>query len=210
MTVALNELFRLTEVQAKPAAEMLACAFLDNPGLIYYYPDASERRGKSFHFLRWMICYGCLYGEAYATSPNLEGVAVWLPSEKVHMTAWRIVRSGGLSMMLKLGRKSASQVISAGNYMTSIHKRHAPFRHWYLYGLGVNPEHQGKGHASSLLKAMFVRIDKEGLPCYLETQNERNVPIYQHYGFKVVEESVIPGTEVTNWAMLREKVGWGR
>jgi ribosomal protein S18 acetylase RimI-like enzyme len=207
MTVDLNNLFRLTKAQIKPAAEMLTRAFQDNPGLVYYFPDESERKNKSHHLHQFMLCYGLIYGEVYATSPNLEGLAVWLPSENVNMSLWRVIRSGGLSMIYKLGSKAASQVRPFGDYVSSIHKRHAPFRHWYLLGLGVDPDYQGQGYASTLLKAMFTRIDKERLPCYLETQNPNNVPIYQHYGFKVVEESIVPNTKVTNWAMLREKVG---
>jgi len=51
---------------------------------------------------------------------------------------------------------------------------------------------------------MFARIDEEGLPCYLETLNEANVPLYEHFGFRVLEKSIIPETKLTNWAMLRE------
>jgi hypothetical protein len=50
---------------------------------------------------------------------------------------------------------------------------------------------------------MLARIDKEGLPSYLETQEEKNVPLYEHFGFKVLEEVNIPDLDVTNWAMLR-------
>ena len=207
MTVDLNNLFRLTKAQIKPAAEMLTRAFQDNPSTIYHFPDVSERKYKPSYFFQFVIRYALLYGEVYSTSPNLEGVAMWLPSEKVRMTPWRVIRSGFLSTTLKLGRKTASQLGSLGNYISSIHKRHAPFKHWYLDGLGVDPDYQGKGYASTLLKAMFARIDKERLPCYLETQDEKNLPIYQHYGFKVVEESIVPNTKVTNWAMLRERVG---
>ena len=51
---------------------------------------------------------------------------------------------------------------------------------------------------------MLTRIDEAGLPCYLETLEEQNVPLYEHFGFAVAEESTIPETELTNWAMLRE------
>ena len=203
----LNSLYRLGKSQIKPAADMLARAFQDYPANVYNFPDVSESKDKSFYFFQFLICYGLLYGEVYSTSPNLEGVAVWLPSEKANMTLRRVIRSGGLSMRLKLGRKTYSQVMSFGGYLTSIHKRHAPFKHWFLIVLGVNPDYQGKGYASTLLKAMFARIDKEHLPCYLETHDEKNLPIYQHCGFKVVDESIVPDTQITNWAMLREKVG---
>jgi hypothetical protein len=54
-----------------------------------------------------------------------------------------------------------------------------------------------------LLKPMFSRIDKEGLPCFLETQAEKNVALYEHLGFRVVEEGIVPGSGVKSWAMLR-------
>jgi len=205
MGADLNNLFRLSKAQVRPAAEMVSRAFQDEPGIVYYFPDEYERKKKLPYFFQYTIHRGLLYGEVYATSPNLEGVAVWLPSENIRMTMWRVIRSGALPMILKVGRENIWQLMSFGSYLGSIHKRHAPFRHWYLLGLAIDPDYQGKSYASTLLKAMFARIDKEHLPCYLETQDEKNVPIYQHYGFKVVEESVVPGTKVTNWAMLREK-----
>ena len=205
MVADLNNLVRLKGSQIKPAAEMLARAFQDDPLFGYFFPDASERKGKLPYIFKFLIRYGVCYGEVCATSPNLEGVAVWLPSEKADMALWRVIRSGGLSLLFKLGIKSILRQMSATDYMFSIRKRHTPFRHWFLQSIGVDPMFQGKGYASTLLKTMFARMDKEHLPCYLETQSEKNVSIYQHYGFKVVEEVTITGTEISHWAMLREK-----
>lgn len=57
------------------------------------------------------------------------------------------------------------------------------------------------------LQAMFKRIDKEGLPAYLETNNERNVPLYQKHGFEIIEHSIIPNTDtVSLWCMLRKSM----
>lgn len=116
-----------------------------------------------------------------------------------------MIRSGMLSAMLKLGRGYTVRIMRFGKHTTAIHKRHAPFRHWYLQLIGVDPMFQGKGYGGTLLTPMLARIDREHLPCYLETQNQKNVLLYQHYGFKVVEEVIIPGTEITFWAMLRER-----
>ena len=92
-----------------------------------------------------------------------------------------------------------------GEYIDTVHKRLAPFKHWFLQTIGVDPQFKGKGYAGKLLHAMFTRIDEEGLPCYLETLDETNVRLYEHFGFKVIEKSTIPETKLTNWAMLREK-----
>ena len=204
MESELSGLIRLEKSQLRPAAEMVARAFQDNPLSVYFFPDASERKDKLPYLFQFMITYGLLYGEAYATSPNLEGVAVWLPSKKVRMTRRGDIGSEGLSRLFKVERETAAKWKSFDDYVASLHKRHVPFRHWYLQLLGVDPAYQGKGYSGALLKAMFTRIDKEHLPCFLEADEEGNVSLYQHYGFEVVEEGVVPGSEVTIWAMLRK------
>jgi hypothetical protein len=47
-------------------------------------------------------------------------------------------------------------------------------------------------------------MDAAGLPIYLETAEPQNVGLYEHFGFAVVHESTIPGSRLTNWAMLRK------
>ena len=112
--------------------------------------------------------------------------------------------SGGFPVMLKMGGGALVRSMRYTEYASAVHKRHSPRPHWYLQFIGVDPMSQGKGYASRLLKPMLARIDTEGSSCFLETQNRENVPIYQHYGYRVVEEAVVPGTEIGHWAMLRK------
>jgi len=198
-----TNLVRLTKAQIKPAAEMLARAFQDDPLFAYFLADALERKNKLHHLFECLIRYGVLYGEVYAISPNLEGVTVWFPPGRADMTMWRTIRCGGFSLYFKVGRKVVSRVLGFFNYAFKVHNRHAPFPHWYGGLIGVDPKFQGRGYASALMKPILARIDQEHLPCYIETENEKNVSIFQNYGFKVVEVDTIPGTDVNNWAMLR-------
>ena len=84
-------------------------------------------------------------------------------------------------------------------------KQYANFSHWYLHSIGVDPDHQGKGFSSQLLRAKFAEIDKQNVPCYLVTATKKNASLYQHFGFEIAEEGIIPVTEVPYWAMLRKK-----
>ena len=149
---------------------------------------------------------GVLYGEVYATSANLEGVAAWFPPGKAKITLWRMIRVGGPSLVYFYlrTRDVVSRVMSYLDYASELQERHAHFPHWYLFPIGVDPVFQGKGYGSRLLRPMLARIDQENLPCYLETETEKSVSIYQHYGFEVVEKGIVPGSEVGHWAMLRE------
>jgi len=200
----LKNLLQLNKSHIEPAAGILVRAFRDYPLLQDSFSDELQRRRVAPYFFRFSLYYGIKYGETYATTPNLEGVAVWIPSENFSVTFWRAVRSVPLSVILGFGREGGGRMKYLGEYINVMHKRLAPFKHWFLQTIGVDPEFQGKGYAGKLLRPMLSRIDEEGLACYLETLDERNVLLYEHFGFRVVEKATIPKTSLTSWAMLRE------
>lgn len=200
-----NSIIHLQKDQIKPAAEMLAKAFIDNPMFALFIPNTAERAKKWPYLFQFQIRYGMRYGEVHTTSSRLEGAAIWFPSDKVKITIWRSIRCGVLPMIPKVGWKLLRRMETIDNYARSIHRRHAPFKHWFLAILGVEPHLQGSGYASALLKPMISRIDHDNLPCYVETENMKNVSMYQHFGFKIVEEFKIPGYDLKLWAMLRDK-----
>ena len=202
--VTLNDLFRIGRRYAGLAGEMMARAFDGDELYAELFPDAAVRRAVLPPLMAFRARYGVLYGEVYATSPSLEGVAVWIRGKKSFMTPWRSFRAGGIALYSKIGRDAARPLEAVERYVTAIHRRHAPGPHWHLSPVAVDPPHQGKGLARRLLTAMFARLDREGLPCFLETQSGDNVAIYEKYGFAVVEEGKIPEADVSHWAMFRE------
>jgi ribosomal protein S18 acetylase RimI-like enzyme len=84
-------------------------------------------------------------------------------------------------------------------HMDEIHRRVMPEPHWYLWALGVAPTAQGHGIGGSLLGPVLARADAAGLPCYLETQTERNVAFYRKHGFEVLTSEAVPGHGVMLW-----------
>ena len=199
-----EDTIRLGRSHSKRAAEVLVRAFWNHPPLQYYFPDEAERERIAPYFFSLSVLNVLRYGEVHATSPDLEGIALWLPSDSYPVTVWRLLRSVPPSEILSFGRYGGSRMRELGQYIDEVHGRLAPFKHWFLQAIGVDPQFQGQGHAGKLLRRMLTRIDEAGLPCYLETLEEQNVGLYEHFGFAVAEESAIPGTSLTNWAMLRE------
>jgi GNAT superfamily N-acetyltransferase len=149
-----------------------------------------------------------MYGEVQATSPRVEGVAVWLPPGRGDPSIWAMLRVGAARLAWTNGLGTMRRVLSYIDHAVAMRRRHVPQRHWYLQLLGVDPQHHGAGHASRLLRSMLDRTDREQLPCCLDTENAVNVPMYEHFGFRVLESSPIPGTDRTVWLMLRD-VGAG-
>lgn len=200
----LNNVYRLTEEQIYTASKVCARAFQDYPQMSYYFPNPSNRGKKLPIFLKHAVRYGLLYGEVYITSPNLEGVAVWLPFWEAEFTYEREERSGLKELISTIGADWIKRSSTIESYYRRLHKRFANFPHWYLYCIAVDPIFQGKGFASALIRAKLMELDEQNLPCYLETYIESNVPIYQHFGFEVVKEGIIRGTDLGIWAMLRK------
>ncbi|MHB0960548.1 MAG: GNAT family N-acetyltransferase [Pirellulaceae bacterium] len=186
------------------ASEMFARAFHNDPMLAYLIPDSAKRRYLSPRIYRCALRYGVYYGDVVATSANTEGVAVWLPPEAAHGSVPRMLRAGLLSLFFTIGPQFVVRFLSYYQHLERLRQRHTPFRHWYLQLLGVDPEHQGRGHASALLTAMLARAANERLPHCLDTMNRANVAYYERFGFKVVAESVLPKTQIGLWLMARE------
>ncbi len=80
-------------------------------------------------------------------------------------------------------------------------KRHPKYPHWYLWILGVEPECQGQGLGSELLRSLSARSLK--MPCYLETDKATSVRLYEKHGYAVTSEETLPGVEVKLWFMKR-------
>ena len=77
---------------------------------------------------------------------------------------------------------------------------------WYLFNLSVKKEAQGKGIASKLMRPMLEFCDNEKMVAYLETNKENNVGLYNHYGFELKKEELIPKTNVMHYAMVRQPI----
>ena len=196
-----DNLIRVDKKLVKPASFTAARAFANDPETLYLIPDAAKRANlhHTFEYFLRLSVFG--KEEVYTTSQNCEGVAIWSDSNK-HLPFWAPLMANPLPS-LSCGWNFIYCQIEANRLAVKIKKQYAPPRHMYLALLAVDPSHHGKGYASALLKPMLARLDKEHLPAYLETQNMKNVAIYQHLGFKLVHETVMPKTTFPMYCMLR-------
>ena len=75
---------------------------------------------------------------------------------------------------------------------------------FYLQGIGTDPARQGQGLGSALLAPVLAQLDRDGVPAYLESTKERNVPFYARHGFAVTGTFSIPPDGPALWSMWRE------
>jgi len=95
------------------------------------------------------------------------------------------------------------RLMSFSAEVDKLHKKHAAFPHYYLFFIGIDPAYRNKRVASRLIMPMLGWLDKKKLPCYLNTQNEKNIGLYEHYGFRVLEQLTLPDSGIVHTALLR-------
>ncbi len=196
-------MLKMEREHIKPVAQMLSRAFKDD--LKDIFPDPEERRVKTPFVNEFLIRCSYPYSKAFVTSPKLEGVALWSRSDKrlTKRSFRRILTSGAIWSAIRIGRKALKKMDAFDDYIEKKHSELVPDKHWYLAVLAVDPPHQGKGHASKLIKEMFSNLDSEGLSYYVETEGKKNVSMYKHFGFVVIDEFDIPNTTDHLVVMLR-------
>jgi GNAT superfamily N-acetyltransferase len=197
-----HSVMQLTATQADQMGLLMSRAFHNEPNFTYILPDDNVRQAAlSWFFGVCVVRVGLHYGEVYTTETT-EGAAVWVrPGNTV--TFGGALRAGMLAMPFRFGWGGFKRSLHLGNSIERVRKQVAPERHWYLMALGVAPSEQGKGIGGALLQPGLSQADADGLPCYLETFHERNVPFYEKYGFKVSFDGRITNGGPTFWAMVR-------
>lgn len=199
MMSLINDLFKIKKKDIKKAVNVLTIAFYDDP--IYNKMDIGEDKRRLIFEL--MIRFSFRYGNVVSTSENLEGVMAINPHDK-DMTFLRIIRSGAFFVSMKLVslRKMMGAVEKA---MKEAKKNLNIDSYIYLFTIGVSREFQGKGFGGKLLRAIVEKAEIERKPMYLETQNEKNVSLYEKYGFHVVKKIDLPDPlNLPMWLMVRD------
>jgi len=201
----------LINIEKKDLQNSIACltdAFSEDVCLKYLLDSDYYDPEKARYIHEYTLKYGMLFGHAFTTGSNTEGICIWLPPERQNvsflMTAWMFIRSEGLSLNKKVNPNTVDIVRKYGDYSSELHHRSIAIPHWYLLSVGVAKKFQGQGYAKKLIMPMLNYFDQNLQYCYLETHNPVNVEIYSKYGFHVTETGKLPGTDKTHWSMMRE------
>ena len=139
----------------------------------------------------------------YADSEEMKGFAVCLPPGFTGSKTIPFLLNGGMRLVFHSGLKVIGRMLSYETYAMKLKKKYTNNEDWYIYNLSVIHEEQGNGIATKLLKPMLEYCDMEKKTVYLETNKEKNVDIYKHFGFEVALQGNIPKSDVGHYAMVK-------
>lgn len=181
----------------------LARAFMDDPVNCYVLPQETRRwKLLSWGFPRWVRAVA-QRGTAW-TTPDFAGGALWrAPNLGTGVWIWDQVRAGLLLAPFKLFPSEFLRFRKVHAEATRRMRTSITTPHWVLDVLGVSPDRQGQGLSRCMVSPVLAEADAQGLPCYLITNKASNITIYRRFGFEVIEEGLMRGTDVMFYEMRR-------
>jgi ribosomal protein S18 acetylase RimI-like enzyme len=165
------------------ASSILGRAFGNYPLFEHVLPDPASRIDRLTHLCRFLLRLGMSKGMVIAPSDALEGVSIWLPSERLPSSTMEAVRAGVLKLLLHVDMRAIGRFIEIGKFKSRKRAEIVGGPYWLCDMIGVDPLLQGRGVGRHMIEAQLNHFDKAKMPCYLETSEARNIAYYQKYGF---------------------------
>jgi len=198
-------LYRVQKGDVMRASKVLADAFQHDPlwnKICEREPDLKKRLSLFFEV---SVRYCLKYGEVYAPSEALEGVMGFVPGKYADMNVWHMIRSGSMGSAMRIGLNAAKKMAPVFKLVNEDRRKHmAGHTFLHLSVVGVATELQGKGFGRKLIDEAIGKSERERLHLYLETETEKNVTMYEHFGFKLLKKITLPIVDLPMWEMVKE------
>ncbi|GLF96896.1 GNAT family N-acetyltransferase [Streptomyces yaizuensis] len=199
---------RADEGDRETVVRLLDAAFAHDPVSHWVFPDPQRRRTRHpllvGAFTDIVLADGHVDLRADGTA-----AALWLPMPDRPETTTadggdREDEVDGPALLRAAVDPDNERVELIGRLTEGIHP---PRAHTYLWMIGVDPAHQGRGRGAALMRPVLDRCDRDGLPAYLEASSPRSRELYRRLGFTVREPVLrLPYGGPVMWPMWRDPV----
>ncbi|KAL4982928.1 hypothetical protein BDW68DRAFT_191755 [Aspergillus falconensis] len=204
-----------------PASNLLGRVFDRDPVLRFMLCNLSDEQFDAClqPYWRGLCRTALLNGGVISEAGGWKSVAVILPPGRSVDSPWTIIPAafGFSGVLWRIGISGCIRMLGAYSRPVNAAKKRVlgSQQHYYIFALGTEYEHQGKGLARALLESQKETAWCSEVPIWLEATTEYSRDLYLSLGFEEVEQITIgqgkvnqdgflqkDGQGVTLWAMV--------
>jgi len=169
---------------------ILCNSFKNDPHILWML-EKSKYPKKLEAIMTYVFRQTLEVGTIYLTEDET-ATALW-KSEKKEKINFEFIKRN-LNFLFKVGLRSVVRILTNESFTYKQYPKNEKYTH--LYVIGVLPESQGKGYASSLMNPVLNETEQNSEPVFLETANIKNVQIYIKKGFEIYNKWLNHGIEL--------------
>ena len=147
-------------------------------------------------------------GDVYIYGDDkIKGVFVGIPTKKY--TLFNILLSSlkTLEVYKDISRQDVDVIKEKNKIQEKIHdlkwyKKYSK-NSYYLFQVVVAKEYKGTGVFRKLISPILEECEKKNMDIVLETNTKSNIPIYEHFGFELVETKTSNETTLEEYCMIK-------
>ncbi|MFT3711303.1 MAG: GNAT family N-acetyltransferase [Archangium sp.] len=191
---------RLARKEDLPAVRaVLARAFVDDPQLKFVLAPGFAALEAFFEVTTNKLTFP--YGEVLCDD-QMRGAALWTPPGKFQISWYQQLLNAPM-WARAIGWLRLIPMLRATAPLDDAHPKEP---HYYLFAIGVEREHRGKGLSAQLIEPVTAKCDATGTLAYLEASSPDLVPLYARFGFRAQREIRLGGDGPPVTTMLRTPV----
>ncbi len=195
------EIFTASPRDSAKLAETLARAFKTDPGVSWMTRDDRLKMSALRDLFTFCLDIAYSEGEVHSTK-DLKACALWFPPGKGLLD---VSPENFEALGPRILRWTTEARVDRFNEVIQSFVENRPsIPHGYLEYIAVDPNYQGRGLGSGLLKYKLKKFDETRIPTYLENSNPVNTSLYERHGFKVLKTKQFGSNGPVLTFMLRQ------
>jgi GNAT superfamily N-acetyltransferase len=192
-------MIQATYQDTKEMVNILQVAFESDPLIAWFIgnpsdPQIAVQRRKAL--INYMCTASISIGQAWL-SDDRKGVALWQRHD-AEPAGWPFLKAN-MTYLFTCGLASTIRSLQMNDKAHSYFPKGA---YLYLGMVGIHPDARGTGILKQLIEPQINKAQARGIPVVLETTSERNIAIYEHYGFQVMQTYSWSGSPVITFMSL--------
>jgi len=198
----------LKEIEVEKYAKLMTKRFLEDPGVMFQISDL-----KRAEFLLSLQSEGQIQAfnqhDAVQVLDGGQGLLIGYSSKEIpEPLLLEVMQQSSVKLLEKATEEEllfmqSKAILESEIIPQNWHIKYFDEEAFHLLVVAIDKSLKGKGAFRKLLMPVILACEKKRMPIVLETFNPDNIPIYEHFGFQLMESHVSDKIDLTCFCMMR-------